>query len=927
MTERLTILVEERGTRVVRRRFRDLGDKARRAGDDVDFLGTALKGLAAAGAVAALTAATSAAVEFADALAEVSTLLTGDNIDQQINEINDSALQLSRTYGGTAVGQARAFYQAISAGAADAAEATEILNVANQLAVGGVTDVFTATDGLTTVLNAYGDAVAGAADVSDTLFVGVRAGKTTVEELSSALGRVAPLAAQVGVDFDQLVAATAALTKGGISTAESITGLRAVLAAVSKPSSEAVDLAEQLGIEFNVAALQAKGLEGFLQSLTEATGGNTEALARLFGGVEALVPILALTGSGAEDFTNILGDMEERAGSTQEAFDRMANSPGFQLGRVVDALTAELIELGQVVLPLVTAAARFLADNMSLLFDILKTLGTAFLVSRVIAFSNTLISTVRVAGQVQAALGKTTLAMGLFNAAAIRGRVVMNALTIAIAANPIGLLIVALTTAITLLYRFSDAIKVSSDGMATLGDVTTVVFNRISQAMRPVIDAFQVEFPKIGQLVEAVVGDVNLSLESILITAATIIDGTIGVFRGGFAAARQAALNALNGISVGFSNIFNTILNKHKQFLNEIIGGFNQVASFFGQDTIGLFQPTAIADAAIVTGKSASDAFAEGFEAGGARDFIRGVFDEADALAASRLPTQGPLQGAVAPTIPGGSGLPTIPGGSGSRSGGGIGASNELLEARRDLLREIQGPQQQLRADQIALTQLFDQGAISLEQYNAKMRELNVTATSFDNTISGGVSNGLARIAEQANNVGSQVSDFVVGAFNSATDAIVEFAKTGQFNIRQFFSDLFAQLLKLAVNQIFSQLVGGFLGGGGLGAGGLLGGLLGFQNGGDFVVGGNNNTPDSQLVAFRATRGERVSVETPGQQRQGDQQGGPQIIQAPAPQVVVQVGPREIREALSGEEGDRLVVNAVQRKASSVNKVLRGGSQ
>lgn len=44
--------------------------------------------------------------------------------------------------------------------------------------------------------------------------------------------------------------------------------------------------------------------------------------------------------------------------------------------------------------------------------------------------------------------------------------------------------------------------------------------------------------------------------------------------------------------------------------------------------------------------------------------------------------------------------------------------------------------------------------------------------------------------------------------------------------------------------------------------------LLGYANGGSFNVGGAGGT-DSQLVAFRATPGERVSIKTPGQQGGG----------------------------------------------------------
>lgn len=64
-----------------------------------------------------------------------------------------------------------------------------------------------------------------------------------------------------------------------------------------------------------------------------------------------------------------------------------------------------------------------------------------------------------------------------------------------------------------------------------------------------------------------------------------------------------------------------------------------------------------------------------------------------------------------------------------------------------------------------------------------------------------------------------------------------------------------------AVGGVLSDSFGAV--GGGLMTG-LLGGLLGFQNGGSFQVGGVGGT-DSQIVAFRASPNERVAVTKPGQ--------------------------------------------------------------
>lgn len=198
---------------------------------------------------------------------------------------------------------------------------------------------------------------------------------------------------------------------------------------------------------------------------------------------------------------------------------------------------------------------------------------------------------------------------------------------------------------------------------------------------------------------------------------------------------------------------------------------------------------------------------------------------------------------------------------------------NQALAIQADVLDEIRGPVQALADRRGALEDLFRTGQIGAEEFAKAMRELNVQATALDNTIGGGIANGFARLAQQADQLGQQVSDFVVGSFNQATEAIVNFAQTGELNIRQFFSDLFAQLARLALNQVFSQLASGLFGGAGGGGGGffgsllggLFGGLPGFASGGSFEVGPGSSLAtlsgqDNRLVAFRARDGEEVSV-------------------------------------------------------------------
>lgn len=84
----------------------------------------------------------------------------------------------------------------------------------------------------------------------------------------------------------------------------------------------------------------------------------------------------------------------------------------------------------------------------------------------------------------------------------------------------------------------------------------------------------------------------------------------------------------------------------------------------------------------------------------------------------------------------------------------------------------------------------------------------------------------------------------------------------GSKSLNDILLDVAGSFAQLALQQ-FSN-VGGGLGG----IGSLLGGLLGFANGGSFQVGGAGGV-DSQLVAFKASPNETVSVTKPGQERGG----------------------------------------------------------
>jgi hypothetical protein len=171
--------------------------------------------------------------------------------------------------------------------------------------------------------------------------------------------------------------------------------------------------------------------------------------------------------------------------------------------------------------------------------------------------------------------------------------------------------------------------------------------------------------------------------------------------------------------------------------------------------------------------------------------------------------------------------------------------------------------------------------------------------------------------------LGEGVSTIVVGAFDSLSDTIVEFAKTGKLNMRAFFADIFAQLLKLATNQLLAQLIGGFMGGGG----GGLGSLIGLATGGSILPSGPGNT-DSQVVAFKKRPDERVDVLTPGQQRSqkeamnGSNEEGSSGGSGVNVNVAVVLSEEDIANAMKGQAGQTIIIKGIQSNSSTIRKIL-----
>lgn len=209
-----------------------------------------------------------------------------------------------------------------------------------EASVGGIADLGEVVKVTSTIIKNYGLEWSNAGDIQDKIQLTSKNGVTSFEQMAQALPRVTAQASTLGVTIDELMASFATLTGVSGNTAEVSTQLAAIFTALIKPSSEATEMAQQMGIQFDAAAIKAAGgMQQFLVSLDKnvkqfaASSGmlEQEIYGRLFGSAESLRAVTPLVGNLAGKFQENAQQMQNSAGTVSEAFGIMGNTGSAQL--------------------------------------------------------------------------------------------------------------------------------------------------------------------------------------------------------------------------------------------------------------------------------------------------------------------------------------------------------------------------------------------------------------------------------------------------------------------------------------------------------------------------------------------------------------------------------------------------------------------
>lgn len=340
---------------------------------------------------------------------------------------------------------ANGLYQTISNGVPEE-NWMSFLEQSSKSAVGGLADLGQTVTVTSTLIKNYGLSWDQAGAIQDKIQMTAKNGVTSFEQLGQALPMVSGSASQLGVSMDELMAVFATTTGVTGNTSEVATQLSAVLNSLIKPSSEATKAANEMGIGFNAASVQAAGgLQNFLlgldKSITEysaKTGQLKQTIyGQLFGSAEALRLLGSLTGEQKDKFAENIGAMADSAGTIDEAFNNMS-STGEAVGQMLKNQVQSILDWAGSMASTSAPYIELLA-NTGLAITSLTQLRTGLMTVV------TGLKAVRIATLAQAAASK------IVAIASKAWKIAQIALNFALSANPIGIVIMAIAGLVAIL--------------------------------------------------------------------------------------------------------------------------------------------------------------------------------------------------------------------------------------------------------------------------------------------------------------------------------------------------------------------------------------------------------------------------------------------------------------------------------------------
>ena len=243
------------------------------------------------------------------------------------------------------------------------ADAVAALEASARAAAVGLGSTEIVADAVTNALNGYEKGTISAEKATNILIKTVEQGKASAEDLAPQFGRLVPVAAELGVEFEELGAGLAFLTRSSGNASDSTTQLYGILNTILKPSGQAKDVFDEIGLSIGEFRRQVadEGLHPALMNLRTVLEANGKEMVDVFENARAIGGALQMTGSQAEIAADVFAAVADEAGALDRGMRIVSDTAGFKFAGAMNSVRAVMITLGDQLLPIVIPLIQKLA--------------------------------------------------------------------------------------------------------------------------------------------------------------------------------------------------------------------------------------------------------------------------------------------------------------------------------------------------------------------------------------------------------------------------------------------------------------------------------------------------------------------------------------------------------------------------------------
>lgn len=481
-------------------------------------------------------------------------------------------------------------------GAETAFSATECAEALNYMALAGY-DVGTSIDMLPNVLSlaaAGGMELAKASDMItdsqtalgltldqtnilvDQMAKTASKSNTSVSQLGDAILSVGGTAKSLSGGTTELNTVLGLLADNGIKASESGTHLRNIMLAMNPTTKDACEAWATLGVSAYDADGNLRPLQDTFSDLNAAMDGFTDEerskmITKMFHMTD-LASVNALLSTSADRWNELSGAIDDSSGAASQMADTQLDNLQGQLTILKSALEGAAISFGNLLLPLIKDAVSFIqniVDCINNLSD--KQKETIVRIAEVVA----------VVGPALLIIGKVLTLVGSITRAIQVLQPVMMALNAVMAANPVGIVVVAiagLVAAFIALWNNCEGFRNFWIGLwDNIKEVFNAVVDWLRQAVQDVITFFQELPAKIGEAIDAVINWFKELPEKIAywlgFAAGKVIDWVSNVWT----TVKEGIPKLITNIGTWFSELPGKIWKWLVQVVNKVIAWRNDM--------------------------------------------------------------------------------------------------------------------------------------------------------------------------------------------------------------------------------------------------------------------------------------------------------------------------------------------------------------